>query len=148
MPTPDPARGFAAGAAAGFLATAALTAFQQATAAAANAAQHRAAAHSPMAGLAAADPRSVPSDVIRQANAGQQAMNTSAAAIAALFGVRLSTKATMPAAMAVHFALGTLLGGLYGALAEAWPTVTAGRGAAYGTAVWLGPSNLPARPCA
>ena len=139
---PNLVRGFAVGSVAGLLATAALTAFQQSTAAAARAAQHRAAARGPMAGLAAADPRSVPSGVIRQANAGQQAMNTAADAIAGLFGVRLSTGATMPAAMAVHFALGTVLGGLYGALAEVWPTVTVGRGTAYGTAVWLGAVEL------
>ncbi len=38
---------------------------------------------------------------------------------------------------AVHFAFGTLVGAVYGALATVLPPVTAGLGIAYGTAVWL-----------
>ena len=42
-----------------------------------------------------------------------------------------------PAGQAVHYATGTLLGGIYGALAEVFPVVTSGFGAAYGTVVNL-----------
>lgn len=37
----------------------------------------------------------------------------------------------------VHYAYGTTLGGLYGALAEPAPALTLGAGTAYGAAVWL-----------
>jgi putative membrane protein len=37
----------------------------------------------------------------------------------------------------VHYAMGGLSGGLYGALAEMSPLVSAGRGALFGAAVWL-----------
>ncbi len=43
---------------------------------------------------------------------------------------------------AVHYALGTTLGALYGGLAETFPVVTAGYGIAYGTAVWLGADEI------
>ena len=43
---------------------------------------------------------------------------------------------------AVHYALGTTLGAVYGGLAEAFPTVTVGLGTAYGTAIWLGADEI------
>ena len=142
MATPTPARGFAAGSAAGLLATIALTAFQQSTVAAAKAVQHHAAATGPMEGLAAADPRSASSGPIRQSAAVDNAMARSATAVAGLFGVRLTRTTTPVVAMAIHFAFGTLLGGLYGWVAEVWPAVTIGYGTAYGTAVWIGAEEI------
>lgn len=37
----------------------------------------------------------------------------------------------------VHYAFGTLVGGLYGAAAERWPSVTSGDGFPFGAAFWL-----------
>ncbi len=138
----DPARGFAAGCASGLVATAVLTAFQQATVAAAKGYQHRAAAADPMAGLAAADPRSAASGPIRQSEAVNTAMARSATAVGRLFGVDLTRRTTPLVGMAIHFAFGTLVGGLYGWLAEVWPTVTLAGGTAFGTALWLGADEL------
>jgi putative membrane protein len=43
---------------------------------------------------------------------------------------------------AVHYGLGTLLGAVYGVLAETVPEAAAGYGAAYGSAVWLGADEI------
>jgi uncharacterized membrane protein YagU involved in acid resistance len=43
----------------------------------------------------------------------------------------------MVAGPAVHYAYGTLVGGLYGAVAEVWPLAGAGFGAMYGMTLWL-----------
>ena len=139
---PDPARGFAAGSASGLLATVVLTAFQQGTVAAAKAYQHHEAATDPMVGLAAADPRSVAAGPIRQSAAVNQAMAKTANAVAGLFGTRPGEAGTTAIGMAIHFAFGTLVGGLYGALAEVWPTVTLAGGTVFGTALWLGADEL------
>jgi uncharacterized membrane protein YagU involved in acid resistance len=53
-------------------------------------------------------------------------------------GRRLSRRAESIAANGVHYGFGTLMGGLYGALADAVPAVTLGRGAAFGAALMLG----------
>lgn len=42
----------------------------------------------------------------------------------------------------VHYAFGTLMGALYGVLAEKMPVAKAGIGTAYGTAVWLGADEI------
>ncbi len=42
----------------------------------------------------------------------------------------------------VHYAFGTLVGGLYGLMAELTPLTTRGAGCAYGTAVWLGGDEI------
>lgn len=44
----------------------------------------------------------------------------------------------------VHYAFGTLVGGLYGLMAELTPLTTKGAGCAYGTAVWLGGDEIAA----
>ncbi len=140
--TPDPARGFAAGCVSGLVATAVLTAFQQATVAAAKGYQHHEAARNPMAGLAAADPRSAAAGPVRQSEAVNTAMAKAATATAGLFGVDLTRRTTPVVAMAIHFAFGTLMGGLYGWLAEAWPAVTLCRGTLFGTALWIGADEI------
>ncbi len=140
--TPDPARGFAAGCLSGLIATAALTAFQQATVAGAKAYQHHEADRDFLAGLDAADPRSVPQGPIRQAEAVTTAMAKTSHALAGLFGVDLTGRSTPLVGMAIHFAFGTLAGGLYGWLAEVFPPVTAAGGTAFGTALWLAADEL------
>jgi hypothetical protein len=42
----------------------------------------------------------------------------------------------------VHYGFGTLMGGIYGVLSELLPVATAGRGAAYGAAMWAAVDEL------
>jgi uncharacterized membrane protein YagU involved in acid resistance len=42
----------------------------------------------------------------------------------------------------VHYAHGTLMGGLYGVLREVWPPVSAAHGVAYGAALWAAGDEL------
>ena len=145
MSTPkpsDPARGFAAGCISGLIATAALTAFQQATVAGAKAYQHHEADQNFLAGLNAADLRSVSEGPIRQSEAVTTAVAKASNALAGLFGVDLSERSTPVVAMSIHFAFGTLMGGLYGWLAEILPLVTLAGGTAFGTVLWLGADEL------
>jgi putative membrane protein len=53
-----------------------------------------------------------------------------------LFGHELSPQEKKVAGPAVHYAYGTLVGGLYGAVAEVTPLVSAGFGLLYGMALW------------
>ena len=55
----------------------------------------------------------------------------------ATIGKPLPESVKEPAGQAVHYATGAVLGGIYGALAEVIPSITAGFGAAYGTIVNL-----------
>ena len=54
-----------------------------------------------------------------------------------LFGHRLTSKEKKIAGPAVHYGLGTGVGGLYGAVAERRPAITAGAGLPFGAAFWL-----------
>lgn len=54
-----------------------------------------------------------------------------------LFGHELTPSERQVAGPAVHYAYGALVGGLYGALAESWSTLTTGFGMLYGMALWL-----------
>ena len=54
-----------------------------------------------------------------------------------VFGHELQESEKEPAGAAVHYAFGTATGGLYGALAEVSPQVTAGAGLPFGAAFWL-----------
>ena len=54
-----------------------------------------------------------------------------------LFGHELQEDEKKPAGAAVHYAFGTATGGLYGALAEISPPVTAGAGLPFGAVFWL-----------
>ena len=49
----------------------------------------------------------------------------------------ISTEQAQKAAPAVHYGFGTMVGGVYGALAEIAPLFRLGNGTAYGAAVWL-----------
>jgi putative membrane protein len=54
-----------------------------------------------------------------------------------VFGHELKESEKEVAGAAVHYAFGTAVGGLYGAVAELSPEVTAGAGVPFGTAFWL-----------
>ncbi|HKG46166.1 MAG TPA: DUF1440 domain-containing protein [Pyrinomonadaceae bacterium] len=54
-----------------------------------------------------------------------------------VFGHELQESEKEPAGAAVHYAFGTVTGGLYGALAEVSPQVTAAAGLPFGAAFWL-----------
>jgi len=54
-----------------------------------------------------------------------------------VLGHELQESEKKPAGAAVHYAFGTVSGGLYGALAEVTPQVTAGAGIPFGAAFWL-----------
>jgi putative membrane protein len=49
----------------------------------------------------------------------------------------LAGREEQAAGRVVHYVYGTMIGGLYGAVAEVAPVVTVGVGTAYGAAVWL-----------
>src|ERR1044072_4856209 len=54
-----------------------------------------------------------------------------------VFGHELQEREKEPAGAAVHYAFGTLSGGLYGALAEVTPQVTTAAGLPFGAGFWL-----------
>ena len=54
-----------------------------------------------------------------------------------VLGHELQESEKKPAGAAVHYAFGTVTGGLYGALAEVTPQVTSGAGIPFGAAFWL-----------
>jgi uncharacterized membrane protein YagU involved in acid resistance len=53
------------------------------------------------------------------------------------FDHELSEKEMNVAGPAVHYGYGTIMGGVYGALAEVWPTIDTGFGMPYAMALWL-----------
>jgi uncharacterized membrane protein YagU involved in acid resistance len=55
-----------------------------------------------------------------------------------VFGHELTEHEKQIAGPAVHYGYGTLMGGVYGALAEVVPAVTTGAGCLYGAALWAG----------
>ena len=54
-----------------------------------------------------------------------------------VLGHELQESEKKPAGAAVHYAFGTVTGGLYGALAEVTPQVTSAAGIPFGAAFWL-----------
>jgi putative membrane protein len=54
-----------------------------------------------------------------------------------VFGHKLTESEKKPAGAVVHYAFGTVTGGLYGAMAEVTPQVTAGAGIPFGAVFWL-----------
>lgn len=75
-------------------------------------------------------------------NEGENATVKTAEAISESFGHRLSDEEKQAAGPAVHYAFGTVMGGVYGALAELSPTVAMGAGVPFGAAVWLGADEV------
>ena len=73
-------------------------------------------------------------------SSGEQEDTTVKAASAiseGIFDHKLTKNEKKVAGPAVHYALGTSVGGLYGAVAELAPEVTAGAGLPFGAAFWL-----------
>ena len=64
-------------------------------------------------------------------------VRTASAISEGLFDHKLTTAEKKIAGPAVHYSLGTGVGGLYGAVAEVAPAVTAGAGLPFGAAFWL-----------
>ncbi|MFN2385031.1 MAG: DUF1440 domain-containing protein [Thermoanaerobaculia bacterium] len=64
-------------------------------------------------------------------------VRTARAVSVGLFRHELSQKEERWAGPLVHYAFGAAVGGLYGAIAEKEPRVTAGAGIPFGTAFWL-----------
>jgi hypothetical protein len=76
----------------------------------------------------------------QQSNGEEQDDTTVRAASAiseGLFDHKLTKEEKKIAGPAVHYSLGTGVGGLYGAVAEVVPEVTAGAGLPFGAAFWL-----------
>ena len=57
-------------------------------------------------------------------------------------GRELTPEESQQAEPWVHYGFGTLMGGLYGLLAEAAPFTAKGLGTAYGTALWFGGDEI------
>ena len=55
---------------------------------------------------------------------------------------RLTPREERIAVWAVHYGVATILGAIYGGLAEIAPRVVAGRGAAFGATIWLGADEI------
>lgn len=81
-----------------------------------------------------------------EGSGGEQAQDTAkpddatvetAKAISKVFGHELQESEKESAGAAVHYAFGTVTGGLYGALAEVTPQVTTAAGLPFGAAFWL-----------
>jgi len=84
--------------------------------------------------------RNILSQVVPEAAEDQQDDTTvKAAAVVSenLFHHKLRQNEKALAGAAVHYSLGTTVGGMYGAVAELWPEATAGAGLPFGTAFWL-----------
>ena len=64
-------------------------------------------------------------------------MKAASAVSEGLFGHKLTQSEKKIGGTAVHYVLGTGVGGLYGAAAEIAPAVTAGAGLPFGAAFWL-----------
>jgi hypothetical protein len=64
-------------------------------------------------------------------------VNAASAISEGIFDHKLTKSEKNVAGPAVHYALGTTVGGVYGALAELVPETTAGAGLPFGTVFWL-----------
>ncbi|MFL6208716.1 MAG: DUF1440 domain-containing protein [Pyrinomonadaceae bacterium] len=78
----------------------------------------------------------------QQAQAGSEeqtdaTVKAAAAVSEGIFDHKLTKSEKKIAGPAVHYAFGTLVGGLFGACAELAPEVTAGAGVPFGAAFWL-----------
>ena len=75
-------------------------------------------------------------------NQFEKAHTETGEAVAGAAGVRLSPGQTKKAAPVVEFAFEALCGGVYGAIAEYVPQVTAGFGTTYGAVLFTGASEV------
>ncbi|HKR11302.1 MAG TPA: DUF1440 domain-containing protein [Pyrinomonadaceae bacterium] len=70
-------------------------------------------------------------------NQDDATVKTAKAISEGIFGHKLTESEKKPAGAAVHYAFGTVTGGMYGAMAEVAPQVTAGAGVPFGAVFWL-----------
>jgi uncharacterized membrane protein YagU involved in acid resistance len=122
---PEPLKGFAAGLVAGFVATFAMTQFQElwlkATEEIAPEEKHEQ----------------------QQDERGENANEKVARLIANSVGRELSREQLRRAGTALHYAFGTVMGGVYGVNAELFPRLaTAGFGTLHGLGLWLGADEI------
>jgi putative membrane protein len=73
----------------------------------------------------------------RQEGGEDATVKTAAAISRQLFDHELSQNEKKIAGTAVHYGYGSLVGGIYGALAEVFPGISAGLGIPYATALWF-----------
>jgi uncharacterized membrane protein YagU involved in acid resistance len=134
--------GFAAGCAGGLIATLAMHAAQTVTVQVADALETRQ-AQTPEGAKTVAAGHGIGAGPQENAEEGTVAVKRTATAISRnFFGHEVTPDKRAVASGIIPFAFGTLVGGLYGALAEHFDVVAIGNGTAYGTAVWLGAEEL------
>lgn len=82
-----------------------------------------------------------PNEALGQSKAEKEQQNDAtvetAKVISKAFGHELKESEKQTAGAAVHYAFGAVTGGLYGAMAEVTPQVTAGVGLPFGAVFWL-----------
>ncbi|MGH9735961.1 MAG: DUF1440 domain-containing protein [Candidatus Acidiferrales bacterium] len=117
-------RGLVAGLAGGFVASWTMNEFQKGWSAAADA-------------IADGKPKKKPQDPAENTTA-----KTADAIVQRLLGRPLSREQKRKAGPIVHYAFGTMLGGLYGAASEVIPQIRIGNGVPYGTAVFVGVDEI------
>ena len=124
-------KGFLAGAIGGAFGTAILNAFQMGSLEGTRAAEHRLSYNTKY------------TDEQQQLLEGYEKAHTKTAdVVAGAVGAKLSSGQRKHAAPVIEFAFGILCGGIYGALAEVLPVVTAGFGTTYGAALFTGASEV------
>jgi putative membrane protein len=83
-----------------------------------------------------------PSPEPQQAKSDDATVKTASAISEHVAGHHLTRQEKKVAGPAVHWAFGTTMGGVYGAIAEAWPLARRGWGVPFGTALWLGADEV------
>jgi uncharacterized membrane protein YagU involved in acid resistance len=78
----------------------------------------------------------------QQQSGGEDATVKTAVAIAEALHTEIPQEKKKTAGSVVHYAYGTILGGLYGMAAEDWRPARWGEGALFGAAVWLGSDEI------
>ena len=126
-------KGLAAGLVGGLVASWAMNRFQEVW-------SKLAAGHRELPGASSLQPVSKPAAEVQQASSeapDDTTVKTASAISAGLFDHKLTEQEKKVAGTAVHYSLGTGVGGLYGATAELAPGVTAVAGLPFGAAFWL-----------
>jgi putative membrane protein len=78
----------------------------------------------------------------QQAEGEDATVKTAVAIAEGVFHRELPAEKKKAAGSAVHYAFGTLVGGLYGMAAEEWPPVRWGEGTLFGAAIWLASDEI------
>ena len=128
---PSISKGFLAGAVGGAIGTGVLTAFQLGSLKGTRIAEER-----------LSDNQTYTEQQRQLLDSFEKAHAKTAEVAAGAAGVSLSPGQRKKSVPAVEFAFGILCGGIYGALAEHIPSVTAGMGATYGAVLFTGASEV------